>query len=104
MSAAEDELAFQLDAVGLKYLREWVFAPPRKFRLDFFIAPDLAVECDGAVFTGGRHSRGAGILKDCEKYALIAAKGMRLVRVTPQHVKSGEALDWISKAINWRPR
>ena len=102
MSAAEDQLAQQLDAIGLKYIREWVFSPPRRFRLDFFLAPDLAIEVDGAIWTGGRHGRGGGILSDCEKYALIAAKGFRLVRLTPKHIKSGEAMDWIGKAINYR--
>ena len=103
MSAAEDQLAFQLDAIGLKYIREWVFAPPRKFRLDFFIEPDLAIEVDGAIWTGGRHSRGAGIMTDCEKTGLIAAKGFRFLRLTPSHIKSGEAMDWIGKAINAKP-
>jgi hypothetical protein len=102
MSAAEDQLAVQLDAIGLKYTREFVFALPRKFRLDFFFTPDVACEVDGAVWTGGRHSRGGGILKDCEKYALAAERGIRIVRVTPQHVKSGEALEWIGRAINYR--
>ena len=45
------------------------FYPGRKWRFDF-VWPDckIAVEVEGAVFAGGRHSRGAGYEKDCEKY------------------------------------
>jgi hypothetical protein len=102
LSKAEEHLAFQLDAVGISYVREFVFAPPRKFRLDFFFSPDVACEIDGAIWTGGRHSRGAGVMADCEKYAMAAAKGIRVVRVTPQHVKDGRAIDWIHRAITFR--
>jgi hypothetical protein len=96
-------LAFQLDAVGIPYVREFVFAPPRKFRLDFFFSPDVACEIDGAIWTGGRHSRGAGVMADSEKFSLAAAHGIRIVRVTPQHVKDGRALEWITKAIAFTP-
>ncbi len=104
MSKAEEQLAFQLDAVGIPYEREFKFALPRKFRLDFFFSPDVACEIDGAVWTGGRHTRGAGVLADCEKFALAAAQGIRIVRVTPEHVKDGRALEWIEKARAFRAK
>ena len=28
----------------------------------------IAVEFEGAVYAGGRHTRGSGYIKDCEKY------------------------------------
>lgn len=64
---------------------EFPFAlPTRRFRWDFSW-PDqkLALECDGGIFTGGRHSRGAGMLKDFEKQNEGAAMGWRLMRCTP---------------------
>ena len=44
------------------------FAPPRRWRFDW-AWPDhmLALEIEGAVWTGGRHTRGAGYLRDMEK-------------------------------------
>ena len=108
MSAADD-LAFQLNACGMKYIREYVFdrpmdaSKPRKWRFDFaWPEVRLACEVDGAIWTGGRHTRGAGVLKDCEKVSAAAGQGWRLVRVAPQHVASGEALKWIERALWWK--
>lgn len=96
-----DALAFQLTLAGIiGWERELTFHPPRRFRFDFaFRAAMLAIECDGGIFTRGRHVRGAGVLADCEKYALAVIDGWRVMRVTPTHVKSGEALAWIEAAI-----
>jgi len=59
----------------------------------------LAVEMDGGGFVGGRHGRGLGIEKDCEKYSAAAVLGWRLVRCTPRQVKSGQAVEWIANAL-----
>ena len=54
----------------------------------------LAIEIDGGVWVGGRHTRGAGVLKDNEKIAHLAIDGWLFLRVTPQQVNSGQALAW----------
>lgn len=97
-----DLLAFQLKALGIPFQREYRFHAERRWRFDFAIHPEtmkLAVEVQGGVFTAGRHARGAGITKDCEKFSIAAGMGWRLMPVTPAQVKSGEALEWIGKAL-----
>ena len=59
----------------------------------------LAVEIDGGGFVNGRHSRGSGIERDCEKYAEALALGWRVLRVTPKHVRSGQAVTWITRLL-----
>ena len=77
------------------------FHPTRRWRFDLaWPQKMLAVEIDGAVWTQGRHSRGAGIEKDCEKYSEAAIAGWRVMRVTTGMVKSGQALSLIERALN----
>jgi hypothetical protein len=100
---ASDLLEFQLKVAHVPYKREDVFARPRRFRFDFRISDDLAVEVDGGGWINGRHSRGSGMLTDCEKFALAAARGIRVIRVMPEHVADGRALKWIEDALAFRP-
>ena len=91
--------------------REVRFAPPRRWRADFFWPKNprvfaanyakgwepTALEIEGGVWTSGRHTRGSGFLKDAEKYNTMAAMGIRLIRLTPQQVKAGELKQWLEK-------
>ena len=101
MSALEDTLALHIRAAKLpEPVRELRFAPPRRFRFDFSW-PDkkLAVEVNGAHWQGGRHNTGSGMDSDCEKNALAVLDGWRVITVTSTHIKSGEALQWIERAL-----
>ena len=100
-SAAELLLAAQLEQAGIPFEREFVVAPPRKYRADFFIGHDLLIEVEGGAWVNGRHSRGSGMENDCEKSALAAARGYRFMRVTPAQVDDGRALKWIQDAAAW---
>jgi len=40
--------------------------------------------------------------KDCEKLSTAVAMGWSVLRVTSDHVKSGQAVDWIGKALEIR--
>lgn len=74
--------------------------PGRRFRADLAWPPArLLVEVDGGVWTGGRHSRGAGIRSDCVKISLAVANGWRVMRVIPDQIKSGEAAGWVERAL-----
>jgi very-short-patch-repair endonuclease len=79
---------------------EFRFHPTRRWRFDF-AWPDrsIAVEVDGAIFVGGRHTRGIGVEKDCEKYAEAMLAGWRVLRVSTNQVKSGQALTWIERLL-----
>jgi very-short-patch-repair endonuclease len=80
--------------------REYRFHPTRKWRFDFaWPAKSLAVEVDGGLFVTGRHSRGAGAEKDMEKFAEAMIHGWRVLRVSTNQVKSGQALAWTEKLL-----
>jgi len=51
----------------------------------------LAAEIEGGAWTQGRHTRGAGFLKDMEKYNFASILGWSVLRFTPQQVENGEA-------------
>jgi very-short-patch-repair endonuclease len=101
MSHAEESLALHLKAAGLLAEREYRFHPVRRWRIDF-AWPDkmLAVEVEGGVYSGGRHTRGAGFEADCIKYNTLAETGWTLFRYTPSMIKSGEALAQIERWLS----
>ena len=98
MSDLSDMLVFQLRAVRIEHQREVRLIPGRRFRTDILVGR-LAIECDGATWTGGRHARGAGIETDAEKQNLLVTLGYRPMRVTKQQIKDGRALRWIDEAM-----
>ena len=79
---------------------EYRFHPTRKWRFDF-AWPDakLALEVDGGVWTQGRHTRGAGWLKDAEKFNTAAVMGWRVLRVTPSTLATLETVALIRDAL-----
>lgn len=100
-SNAERSLATLIGWAGLPAPeREFRFHPTRKFRADFAY-PDhrLLIEVDGGGFVAGRHTRGAGFEKDCEKASEAACLGFRVIRVTPRQVEDGRAVEWIARAL-----
>jgi very-short-patch-repair endonuclease len=80
---------------------EYRFASPRRFRADFaYTGPErLLIECEGATWAKGRHTRGAGYESDCGKYNLAAILGWRVLRFTRGMIESGEAVQTISQAL-----
>ena len=92
--------------------REVRFAPPRRWRADYYwharviefspfrnteTACDVALEIEGGIWTKGRHTRGKGYLADMEKYNTMTAMGVRLIRLTPSQVCAGELTAWLRK-------
>ena len=99
-SNLEEVFAFQLRVLGIQAVREHRFAPPRRWRFDFAM-PELliAVEIEGGVWTGGRHTRGSGFVADAEKYAEAACLGWRVLRITGEHVRSGQGVKWLERLV-----
>jgi very-short-patch-repair endonuclease len=82
---------------------EYVFAPPRRFRLDYaWVEQKVGLEVDGGIWTGGAHGRGTGILRDQTKTNLAAGLGWRILRCTPSKLMADETLDHIARALEWR--
>lgn len=68
---------------------EHVFAAPRRWRFDLaWLDAKVALEVEGGVFSGGRHTRGAGFRKDLEKYNRATVLGWRVVRVLPEQLNT----------------
>lgn len=101
MSRLEDTLAIQLRAVGLpKPLREYRFHARRRWRFDFaWPEHAVAAEVEGGVFSGGRHTRGAGFTRDAEKYNAAAEDGWRVFRFTSRHIKDGTAVSQLERVL-----
>lgn len=74
-----------LRSVGLPTpVREHRFHAVRRWRFDYaWPEQRVALEVDGGVWTGGRHTRGAGFIKDMEKLNTATVAGWRVVRVVP---------------------
>jgi very-short-patch-repair endonuclease len=70
----------------------------RRWKFDF-AAPDimLAIEVEGGIYTGGRHTRGTGFVKDMEKYNTATAMGWKVLRFTPDQLLTDYALKMIEK-------
>jgi hypothetical protein len=79
---------------------EYKFLSNRRFRFDWAWVPyRLALEIDGGVWMkgGGRHTRGAGFMRDQEKMNLAALHGWRVFRCTPQTIHT--AMTVVKKAL-----
>lgn len=92
-------IAFQCRDVGLpEPVFEHRFHPVRRWRFDAaWLEPMIAMEIDGGVWTAGRHVRGKGFEQDCVKGAEAILLGWRVLHATPQQVRSGTALQWLSR-------
>lgn len=56
---------------------------PRKWRFDAaWPRFRVAIECEGAIWTGGAHTRGKHFLSDLEKYNAATEQGWRVLRYT----------------------
>jgi very-short-patch-repair endonuclease len=96
LNPAHETLKLHLDELNLEWQDEYKFHKTRKWRCDFFLpAFKTAIEIQGGLFVGGRHSRGAGYVKDMEKFRELAKAGHRLLMFTPQEVNKGFAKEFL---------
>ena len=79
---------------------EFRFHSARKWRFDF-AWPDklIALEVEGAVWTGGRHTRGSGFKKDIDKYNNAGVLGWRVFRTTPEELCMNETVEMLRKVL-----
>lgn len=103
MITPENELAALCRDAGLdKPFAEFRFHPKRLWRFDLaWPAHKLAVEIEGGAFSRGRHVRGAGFVKDLEKYNEATALGWRILRFTPQLAPTQAAVELIKRVMQW---
>jgi hypothetical protein len=76
------EQAFLLRWDGPALEPEHRFHPTRKWRFDYAHKPSkVALEIEGAMWSGGRHTRPTGFAGDIEKYNAATALGWRVFRL-----------------------
>lgn len=101
--------------LNIKLGKELVFAPPRKWRFDFYIPEHMiAIEIDGGThqksyytdktgqvksFSGGRHNTAEGFIEDMEKLNTATALGWRVLRFTPEQLYTVKTLETIKKLL-----
>lgn len=59
----------------------------------------VALEVEGGVFTGGRHTRGGGFVGDMEKYNTATIMGWRILRVQPSTLLHSDTIKMIKKIL-----
>lgn len=64
----------------------------------------VAVELEGGVWSGGRHTRGRGFIEDCDKYNAATGLGWAIFRFTSEHLKKkpAECCELVKRAIHQR--
>lgn len=92
---------------------EYRFCPGRMWRFDY-ANPDrmLAIEIEGAIFGRGRHSRGAGMTGDMEKYNSAELRGWTLLRYPSQPSpyiskvtgKPSITVSYTERCVEWQKR
>ena len=105
-SDLESQLSLHILSLGLpRPEQEYRFHPDRRWRFDF-AWPEymIAVEVEGGTWTRGRHTRGAGFERDCEKYNAAAVRGWTVLRYTSGMIESGEAVGQIKQAIRGKAK
>lgn len=81
-------------------VKEYRFHPVRRWRFDYAIpSHKIALEVEGGVWTGGRHTSPKGFLGDIEKYNTATLLGWRVFRTTPDALLTSDTLKLIKQAI-----
>jgi hypothetical protein len=90
----------------LELVTEYRFHDTRKWRFDLASpTKKIGVEVDGSIFNAengkaaGKHSRGAGMLRDMEKRNAASEIGWRLLVYGPPMIRSGEAAAQIARMV-----
>jgi hypothetical protein len=87
-------------ARDLGAVREHRFHPTRRWRFDFaWPLISVALEVEGAVWVGGRHTRGSGFLGDMTKYNTATLMGWRVLRTTWAGMADGTARAMVIEAL-----
>lgn len=98
----EKAFAFMWKALGGPALKREVTFCERKWRFDFaHVETKVAVEIEGGVWSGGRHTRGKGYIEDCTKYNRASELGWTVFRLTPDML-TGSQLFAIGKVVKER--
>jgi very-short-patch-repair endonuclease len=98
MSAGELAIWAQLQTIGGNWVREYRFAPPRRWRFDFAnIGAKIAIEVDGGAKA---HAWVSGREKDYEKQNEAMARGWRVLRGSTEQAENGWLIAYVKRLVN----
>lgn len=83
--------------------RNYRFHLSRRWEIDFaWPIQKIGIEIDGGIWMkgGGAHSRPANIERDMEKHNAATLSGWKILRVQPQHIHSGEAMELLHRMLD----
>lgn len=84
-------------------LPEHRFHATRRWRFDYaWLDQQVALEVEGGVWVGGRHTSGAGFVKDMEKYNEAACMGWRIIRCQPKQLCTTATVETLRRALQWQ--
>lgn len=87
-----------LNILKVEHVTEYKFLHDRRFKFDLAIPKyHIAIEFEGGIFSGGRHTRGKGYANDAKKYNLATMHGWKLLRYTSEDAKE---LNWEYRVAN----
>lgn len=81
---------------GQPLIREYKFCDTRRFRFDYYSIYGVAIEIEGGIWSKGRHTRGAGYIKDMEKYNLAAQRRILVFRIPAHNITT----EWLRPIIS----
>lgn len=97
------KLSFSIVCTGVglpRPVEEHRFHSTRRWRFDYAWPERLiALEVEGGVWSGGRHTRGAGFVGDMEKYNAAGVAGWRVFRVQPKELTSAKTLNMLRAVL-----
>lgn len=80
---------------------EFKFHESRRWRFDYAWEPyKVALEVEGGIWTGGRHTHPSGFVRDMEKYNAAAVLGWRVLRCTPATLRTTATIKMIAIALS----
>jgi very-short-patch-repair endonuclease len=87
-------------AMGLSApVAELQFEPLRRWRFDYsWPEAKIALEVEGGIWSGGRHTRGKGFIGDMAKYNHAARLGWRVLRVQPKELMTLATVQLVREA------
>ena len=78
---------------------EHKFAPDRRWRFDYaWTDAKIALEVEGGVWAGGRHTSSKGFVGDMAKYNRAAVLGWRVLRVQPRELLTLQTVMMVKEA------
>lgn len=107
MTDYKQEFLTQLAMLKIQVEPEFRFHPERKWRADWVVLDHhgkrtkILIEYEGGLFMKSKsgHTSINGIHRDAEKANEASLMGFTLLRITPKHVVSGQALQWVERAL-----